>query len=450
MDRSLSLKIGISGVRGTIGESLTPQLVTSFAAAYGTYCGGGSVLVGTDTRTSRVMVTQAVVAGLLSVGARPVDLGIVPIPALLLEARRSRAAGGIAITASHNPMEWNALKFLGGDGIVLRPNQFAELLDLYHQGFFPRVAAHEIPELRRDDGAAARHRDAVLRAFDVEKVRARRLKVVVDCAGGAAAQSAPEFLRQLGCEVIALHDAMDGRFPRCPEPLPEHLESLRSRVKEAGADLGFALDADADRLALVDEGGRALGEDATIALAARFWLRRRPGPVVVNISTSRMVDDVAAALDCPVFRSRVGEVNVVERMLECGARIGGEGTGGVIAPEINPCRDSFVGMASVLESLASEGLSLSALRSRIPSYAMVREKLACRARDIAPALRALRRAYRQETLDFTDGVKVLWPDRWLHVRGSNTEPVLRLTAEAPLEADARVLLGGALEHLRGR
>ncbi len=440
-------KIGISGVRGIIGESLTPQLVTSFAAAFGNYCGAGPILVGTDTRPSREMVKQAVIAGLLSVGCTPVDTGIVPIPALMMHVRRTGAFGGIFVSASHNPIQWNALKFVGPDGTILRANQSAELTDLYHQGVYSRAGAQDIAVMRADDSVLHWHRETVLRVVDADAICARHFKIAVDCCNGAAALATPAFLRELGCEVVELNTRLDEPFPHNPEPLPENLGDLCAKVIESGADAGFAQDADADRLAMIDEQGVPLGEDCTIALAVYHWLRRKPGPVVVNVSTSRMVDDIAAVHGVPVYRTRVGEINVVERMVECGADIGGEGNGGVILRTVNPCRDSFVGMALLLEALASEPLSLSRLRARIPKYAIAKDALQCSARNIAPLLRLLRSAYRNQTLDLTDGVKVLWPDRWLHARGSNTEPIIRLIAEAPTEPAARALLAEALSCL---
>ena len=448
MRKPLSLKIGVSGVRGVVGDTLTPQLITSFAAAFGTYCGGGRIVIGTDTRPSREMVTQAAVAGLLSVGCVPVELGVVPVPTVQLHTRTLGAAGGICVTASHNPREWNALKFFARDGVVLRPNQFEELIDIYHQADYPRVSAHEIAVPEIDDNAIGIHRDVVLRMLNVDLVRKRRFKVALDCCNGAAFASAPEFLRALGCEVVELSTDPEAPFPRDPEPVPEHLCDLRRLVRESGADLGFAVDADADRLALVSDRGDALGEDCTVALAIRHVLSQRPGPVAVNVSTSRMVDDVAAEFGCDVYRSMVGEVNVIEMMLACGAEIGGEGTGGVIVPTINSCRDSFVAMGLVLESLAMEGVTLSELRGRMPSYAMVKEKVPCHARDIAPAMRLLKHLYRDEELVTVDGVKVCWADRWVHVRGSNTEPVMRVVAEAPTTAQAREMVRGVIEYLR--
>lgn len=442
-----SLKIGISGVRGVVGESFSPRLVTSFAAAFGTYSGAGPIVIGTDSRPSREMVKQAVIAGLMSVGCQPIDLGIIPIPALMQHVCVSGAFGGICISASHNPIQWNALKFVGADGIVLRPAQAAELTDLYHQGVYPRVAGPDICECRSDTTALLKHREAVLSAVDVDAISARKFKVVVDCVNGAAYRAAPDFLRALGCDVVELNTDADQPFPHNPEPLPENIGTLCDLVRSSHADIGFALDADADRLAVVNELGEPLGEDCTVALAVRHVLATDPGPVVVNVSTSRMVEDVAAQRGCAVIHSRVGEVNVVEKMIECGSRIGGEGNGGVIMPAVNPCRDSFVGMALLLEALAREGGTISEMRDKVPAYAMVKEKLPCPARDIAPALRRLAYEFRDEQIDRTDGLKIVWPDRWVQARGSNTEPIIRINAEAPTADEAQELVRRTMESI---
>ena len=443
----LSLKIGASGVRGIVGESLTPQLVTSYAAAFGNYAGAGPILIGSDTRPSAEMVKHAAIAGLLSVGATPVDVGVVPVPALMRHVRDAKARGGICVSASHNTIEWNALKFIGPDGMVLRSNQAAELTDLYHQGVYARVRAVEIPEAREDHTTVARHRDAVLAAVNAAAIRARRFRVAVDCCNGAASAATPAFLDALGCEVLAVNVDPALPFPHDPEPLPGNLDVLCRTVREGNADVGFAQDADADRLALVDERGQPLGEDYTVALAVEYWLRRRPGVVVVNVATSRMVDDVAARYGCRVLRTRVGETHVVEKMIDAGAEIGGEGNGGVILRPVNACRDSFVGMALALEALAHDGVPLSELRARMPAYALLQETLLCPAREVAPALRLLRNYYRGEPIDRTDGIKVSWKDRWIQIRPSNTEPIIRLTAEAPTHDEARALLNEAIERL---
>lgn len=448
MRPSPTLKIGLSGVRGIVGESLTPQLVTCFASAFGTYCGPTPIVMGTDTRPSREMVTEAAVAGLSSVGCTPVSIGIAPVPTLQHHVREIGAGGGICVTASHNPMEWNALKFFGAEGIALRSNQLAELVDLYHQGVYCRVSADQITNPCSDDSAPVKHQDSILKLVDIDQIRSKRFKVVADCCNGAASEVTPGFLRRLGCEVVGLHIDPTQPFPRNPEPIKDNLRALSAAVRASGADIGLAQDADADRLAIVDEKGSPLGEDLTIALAIRHFLRRQPGPVVVSLSTSRIVDAVVAEYDIPIYRTKVGESFVIEKMLACGAQIGGEGSGGVIVPAANPCRDSFVAMSLLLEMLAMDSRPISQLRSELPSYCMLKTQISCRPRDVAPAIRLLRYFYRDLELDLTDGVKVHWPDRWIHVRGSNTEPVIRIVAEADSEEAAVALVDDVMDYMR--
>jgi phosphomannomutase len=447
MPQPLSLKIGPSGVRGVVGESLTPQLVTSFAAAFGTYCGAGPILVGTDTRPSREMLKEAAIAGLLSVGCTPIDVGIVPVPALMFHVREAGAFGGISVSGSHGSLEWNALRFIDSEGLALRANQAAELTDLYHQGFYPRVRALDMSDVRADATSTARHLRAVTQAVDVERIRTRSFRVAVDPRGGAASIPTLRLLEALGCDVVAINAGADTPCQADPEPDEACLAELGELVRRSGADVGFAQDADADRLAVVDEHGTPLGADTTVVLVVQRWLERRAGPVVVNISTSRMVDDVAARFGCPVHRSRVGEAHVLEAMKEHGAEVGGEGDGGAVVVPVNPCRDSFTAMAVILELMAVSERSVGALRAQVPRYAMVRERLLCSARDIAPSLRLIKSLFRGERFDLTDGVKVTWPDRWLMARPSTTEPVIRLAAEAPTETEARSLVNRVLEVL---
>jgi phosphomannomutase len=447
MPQPLSLKIGPSGVRGIVGESLTPQLVTSFAAAFGTYCGAGPILVGTDTRPSGEMVKQAAIAGLLSVGCTPVDLGVVPVPALMFHVRAAGALGGISVSGSHGSPEWNALRFIDSEGLALRANQAAELTDLYHQGLYPRVRAQEMSDVRSDATSTARHLEAVTRAIDVKRVRRRAFKVAMDPKGGAAVLPTRQLLESLGCQVTAVDGRAGTPSPAHPEPDEADLSDLSAMVRGSNADVGFAQDVDADRLAVVDEHGTPLGSDAAVVLVVQRWLERTAGPVVVNVATSRMVEDVAARFGCTVYRSRVGEANVIEAMKERGAEVGGEGNGGVIVLPVNPCRDSFVAMAVILESMAVSKRPLSAVWGRMPRYAMVEERLLCSARDIAPSLRFIKNSFRGVPMDLTDGVKVTWPDRWLLARPSATEPVIRIAAEAPTETEARSLVNGVLEAL---
>lgn len=441
-----SLKIGPSGVRGVIGESLTPQLVTSFAAAFGTYCGAGPILVGTDTRPSGEMMKQAAIAGLLSVGCTPVDAGVVPVPSLMLHVREAGARGGLAVGGSHGALEWNALRFISSEGLALRANQAAELTDLYHQGVLPRVRAQDMSEVRTDTTSSALHLAAVTRTVDCERIRARRFKVAVDAGGGAATAPALRLLEALGCDAVPVDSGAEA-IPARPEPDEASLLALGDLVRRSGAEVGFAQDGDADRLFVVDEHGQSLGPDATVVLVVQRWLERRAGPVVVNVSTSRMVDDVAARFGSPVHRSRVGEAHVIEAMREHGAEVGGEGDGGAIVLPVNPCRDSFTALVLVLESMAVSGRSVGALRAQVPRYSMVRERLLCPARDIAPSLRLIRSLFPGERIDVTDGVKVTWADRWLLARPSATDPVIRLAAEAPTEDEARSLVNRVLEVL---
>jgi phosphomannomutase len=440
-----SLKIGPSGVRGVIGESLTPQLVTSFAAAFGTYCGAGPILVGTDTRPSGEMVKQAAIAGLLSVGCTPVDAGVVPVPALMLHVREAGAFGGISVSGSHGSPEWNALRFISSEGLALRANQAAALTDLYHQGFFPRVRALDMSDVRADTTSSARHLAAVTRTVDVAGIRARRLTVAADPGAGAASALTRRLLEALGCRVVSADTG--AAVPASPDPDEASLAALGDLVRRSGADVGFAQDGDGVRLFVVDEHGAPLEPDASVVLVVQRWLERKPGPVVVNVSTSRMVDDVAARAGCAVHRSRVGEAHVIEAMKEHGAEVGGEGDGAAIVSPVNPCRDSFAAMALVLESMAVSGRAVGTLRAQVPTYSMVRERLLCPVRDIAPSLRVIKSLFPGERLDLTDGVKVTWPDRWLLARPSATEPVIRLAAEAPSEAEARSLVNRVLEVL---
>lgn len=448
MRPSPTLKIGLAGVRGIVGESLTPQLVTCFSSAFGTYTGPTPIVVGTDTRPSREMVTQAAVAGLSSVGCTPVSIGVAPVPTLQHHVRETGAGGGICVTASHNPMEWNALKFFGPDGIALRSNQLAELIDLYHQGVYARVPADQITDPTSDESAPGKHQNSILKLVDLDLIRSREFKVVADCCNGAASTVTPAFLNKLGCEVVELNTDPTKPFPRNPEPIKDNISVLCEAVTASGADIGLAQDADADRLAIVDEQGNALGEDSTIALTVRHFLRRQAAPVVVSLSTSRIVDAVISEYNVPLFRTRVGEIHVLEKMQECGAQIGGEGSGGVIVPAANPCRDSFVAMSLILEMLAKNGKSIGSLRSELPSYHMLKTQIRCLPRDVAPAIRLLRYFYRDSEQDLTDGVKILWPDRWIHVRGSNTEPVIRIVAEANSGDTATRLINDVMEYMR--
>ncbi len=440
MTRIQSLKISISGVRGIVGETLTPQLLTAFAGAFGTYLGRGPILVGRDTRKSGEMVRNAVYAGLLSAGCEPVDLGVCPVPSIQIRTAAVRARGAIAITASHNPVEWNALKFVGSRGLFLNAHQAEELLDIYHQRDFTQVPSGEIRRARTDDRAVATHLERLMASLDARAIRRAGLKVALDSCNGAGSVAAPRFLRDLGCRLFPIHTDPDGGFPRNPEPVPENLGDLAAAVRRHHADIGFAQDADADRLAVVDAGGNPIGEDYTLALACLFVLRRTPGTVVTNLSTTRAVDDIAAAHHCPVIRTRIGEINVVEEMIQTDAVVGGEGNGGVILPRVHHCRDSMGGMGTILQLMAETRKSLRQILDDLPRYVMVKEKTAFPPEQVPLLLDRLRREFPGAQANTLDGLKLSWAGEWLHVRSSNTEPVLRIVAEARSARRARALV----------
>ena len=434
-----TLKVGVGGVRGIVGESFTPQLAVEFAQAFGALVGPGLVVVGRDTRPSGVMIERAIVAGLQSVGCRPVLVGIVPTPTIMMKTAQLQARGGIAITASHNPVMWNALKFVEGTGLFLNEVRAEQLLDLYHQQDVPAVAESDIASVMVEDLAVREHWQKVLGYVDTRKIKKRKFRVAVDLCNGVGALHTVAFLHDyLGCTVFPLHDGPTGVFEREPEPLPKNLGALCRKVREMSCDLGFAQDPDGDRLAVVNEKGEPIGEDLTLALAVEAVLAQHGrGPVVVNLATSKCVEDVARRYDCPVERTKVGEINVVEAMLRLGAVVGGENIGGVIVPAIHPCRDSYIAMALVLERLALTGSAVSAFQTGLPKYALIKEKVPVLIEDVAVTLRQLRQHFSEYRINLLDGILVDFGTGWLHVRRSNTEPVLRITVEATSEKEAR-------------
>jgi len=445
---SETLMISVSGMRGIVGTDLTPELVARHAAALGAWAAGkgqARVVLGRDARTSGAMFARAATAGLMSVGAEVVDVGVVATPTLQLAVEHHHAGAGLMLTASHNPVEWNALKLVGPDGIFLDAEAGAAVRTLAERGPV-RAGWDGIGAVRADDGAIARHLELVLGLpmVDVPAIRARRFHVALDCARGAGGLVIPPLLEALGCRVTAIHLEADGRFPRPPEPLPENLGELSRLVRESGADIGMAVDPDVDRLALVDESGAPIGEDYTLAFAVRAVLEGRqggtgPAAVVANLSTSLVVEDAARAQGARFLRAPVGEAHVARMIREAGAIIGGEGNGGVILPSLHIGRDAPVGVALILQLLQRTGVSVSALVAGAPRYHIVKAK-APRGADLVPAYRALRDRFTDATADDRDGLRLAWSDRWVHLRPSGTEPILRFIAEAPNEAEARDLV----------
>lgn len=438
--------VSVSGVRGRVGEALTPEVVTKFAAGFGAWAlqrdpANRTIVLGRDSRVSGPMFHRAVVAALQSVGARVVDIGVVPTPTIQLAVEHHHAAGGLGITASHNPIEWNALKFIGPSGLFLDKDEGAAMRAVVESSF-PRATWDRIGVVDGDEEAIQRHIDAVLALpfVDVEGIRARRFHVALDCVRGAGGLFMPRLLEALGCRVDAINLEPDGRFPREPEPIPENLGELEALVERTGAVVGFAVDPDVDRLALVDDTGRAIGEDYTLALAARVVLAHREGNVVTNLSTSRIVDDVAERAGRRVVHAPVGEVNVATRMRTERAPIGGEGNGGVILTEMHLGRDAPIGTALVLQLLHETGKPLSAIVAEYPRYAIVKDKLRRPDAPLDSVYAALRNAFADAEPDTQDGLRLTWKDRWVHVRPSGTEPIVRVIAEAPSEREAQALI----------
>ncbi|HLV26207.1 MAG TPA: phosphoglucosamine mutase [Gemmatimonadales bacterium] len=446
------LMVSVSGIRGRVGGALNPEVVARYAAGFGAWArakgASRSIVVGRDSRVSGPLFHRVVISALESVGCNPIDIGMAPTPTVQLAVEHHHAAGGLAITASHNPIEWNALKFIGPDGLFLAAEDAAAMRASVDAGI-NYANWDELGSTKSDSGAVRRHIDAVLALplIDVEAIRKRRFRVALDCCHGAGSVIMPQLLEELGCDVRAIGMTADGLFPRPPEPIAEQLGELESLVREHVADVGFATDPDVDRLALVLDDGVAPGEDYTLALASRVALRRKPGVVVTNLSTSRVVDDFAESLGGSVVRAPVGEVNVAVRMREEGAVIGGEGNGGVILPELHLGRDAPLGVALILQLLVDEGRSLSAITASMPRYSIVKDKLDRPDASLNEVYAALRERFPDARVDTQDGLRLAWPDAWVHVRPSGTEPIVRVIAEAPNEARARALVQQCREPL---
>ncbi len=443
------LMVSVSGVRGRVGESLTPNVVARFAAAFGSYLSETTgkrplCVVARDSRTSGPMFVRVVTGALQAVGCDVVDVGLVPTPTALLAVEQLGAAGGIIVTASHNPVEWNALKLASGSGMFLDGEESRAMRAFLDDGAQRWAGWDGIGAVRTDDGAVERHIAAVLDLpfVDVDRLRARRFKVALDAIRGAGVMLLPPLLEALGCEVVGLNMEPDGRFPRAPEPVAENLGELGALVRESGADLGLATDPDGDRLSLVDGSGRAVGEDFTLALAAALVLRHRPGPVVTNLSTSQVVADAARAAGVPFERAPVGEINVARRMQSAGAVVGGEGNGGVILPDVHLTRDAGVAAALVLQLLLETGEPLERLVAAHRDYRILKDKVPRPDAPLDVVYRQLEDELGAPVTDHQDGLWLSWPEerRWLHFRPSGTEPILRMIAEAPDEAEARALI----------
>ena len=447
------LKIGVSGVRGVVGKSLSPVLVADFAAAFGEFAGGGRVLVGRDTRSSGEMYENAVAAGLLSVGIQPVLTGILPTPSLQVAVRETSASGAIAITASHNGNEWIALKFIGADGLFLNQIANDELLDIYNQPDSNYVPENRIRTEKLMYDAFRIHQEKILRSVDTDAIRKKHFRVAVDCCNGVGALYSRKFLEAFGCEVISIFDTCGNGFERPPEPVPANLGALSECVKKHHCAVGFAQDPDGDRISLVSGSGAIPGVQNSAALIAGHLIRNnRSGTVVLNIQTTTAIEQIAGECGVEVLYCPVGEVNVTDAMNASGAFLGIEGSsGGIIYPKISMCRDSYAAMAVVLEMLAQRGMTIDSMLETLPCLSSVSVKVLCpSAQAGVNALREIRSRYLDRNPIVVDGVRIdMGGGAWVLLRRSNTEPVIRILAESSEESTAERLARDFEKELQG-
>jgi phosphomannomutase len=426
-----TLMISISGIRGIVGAGLDPEIIVKFTGAYADFIKNGKIVVGRDARITGEMVNQLVSGTLLAKGLDVIDIGIVPTPTVQFTVKTLKAQGGIAISASHNPNEWNALKLLNNTGQFMSPEEHLEMkkyLDVKNNFVdWTRIGKRTIYNEGLNN-----HINAVLNlpVINLTKIKSKKFRVLTDCVNGAGAYCIPDLLRSFGCDVIEMNCEKTGIFPRLPEPLPENLIDTMKAVKKYNADFAVVVDPDVDRLVLITDKGEPFSEENTVTLATDFILSRTKGSVVVNLSTSRSVDDIAKKNNCQVFRSAVGEANVVKKMKEVKAIIGGEGSGGVIYPELHYGRDALVGIAFTLQYLADSGKKLSEVKDELPRYFIAKKKIELN--NISPdaIIEKLSTNYSEENINIEDGLRIDYEDHWVHFRKSNTEPIVRIITES--------------------
>ncbi len=443
------LMVSISGIRGEIGSTLTPAVIQKYSLAYAEFVEGGKVVLGRDSRISGPFVSDIVKGCLVASGCDVIDIGIVPTPTVQLAIEHHQADGGIALTASHNPIQWNGIKLMGSNGRFLNPENAQKVFDLADAGKTSLKLWDKLGKVTRDDKANQRHIQQVLdlNYIDVDKIRKRKFKVVIDSVNGAGGLIIPGLLSELGCDVISINEEPSGVFAHTPEPLPENLTQLTDKVVETGADVGFAVDPDVDRCAIVDNNGQPIGEEYTLVIATKLIFSKKMGRMAVNMSTSRASEDIAKYYNCMFVRSKVGEINVAEKMLEIDAIIGGEGNGGVILPELHLGRDAPVAVALTLQALLESNTTMAELKSSLPAYEMIKQKINIEGMEPDVVLQKMSQMYRDHPIDLLDGVKIDFEDSWVHLRKSNTEPIVRVISEAPTLKEAEKLASRFMEEI---
>lgn len=431
------LKIGISGVRGIVGETIVPELVMDFACAFGTYLDSKKVLVGRDTRVSGPMLHEATLAALISTGCDVLDLGICPTPIIQYMVKDLKAGGAVSITAGHNDLKWNALTFINQDGTYLNMFQGEEVLDIYHLGKFTKVSVDELGRAEAVDAYMDVYFKKLKRFLDSESIKKADFKVVIDPCNGAGAKIIDVFARHLGFELIPVNNEPNGYFPHDPEPRPRNAQEVASVIKVVKADVGFLLNSDVSRVSLVAENGETLSEEFTLPLIADYYLDKNPGTIITNHSSSRMIEDVAQKKNCPVVKAKVGQSYSIQSMLNEDAVIAGEGSGSVAVPDFQHAFDGFLTMGLILEIMAKRNKRISDLVAELPRYHIVKEKIHCPPTRIHSVVNEVKKLFADRKIDSMDGIKVEDQDGWVHVRTSATEPMIRIIAEDRSEDKAR-------------
>lgn len=441
------LLVSVSGIRGIVGESLTPEVAMGFSRAFGKYLKGGKVVIGRDTRFHGPMITKAAAAGLMASGCNIIDIGIATTPQIEYVVKESGAAGGIAVTASHNPIEYNALKLIGKGGTFLTETQSQKFIKIYNQNNSDKTSKNfRFGTYDIQDDWDQKYIRAIL-SIDLIKpavIKRRKFRIAVDCVNGTASYIAAELFNSLGCDLKLINSIPNGRFPHPPEPVPANLKQLCRAVKMFKADIGFAFDPDSDRMAIVNEKGKPLGEEYTLALGMRYILSQKQGPIVVNLSSSMMNDFVAKEAGVVIYRTKVGEINVTEKMKKVGAITGGEGNGGLIYPGIHHGRDGFIAAAMMLQNMASGRKTISDLAGELPATSMVKRKIAVSGAGLD--FNKIVKAFSRGKTDKRDGIKIDFGDSWVQLRLSNTEPIARLMAEA-YDTGRAIALADEVERL---
>lgn len=442
--------ISVSGLRGVVGRSLTPEIAIRYASAFAAEIPSGSIVITRDGRVSGPMLAEALAGGLTTLGRDVIDADVAATPTTGVLVRSLRAAGGIQISASHNPPEYNGLKLFSADGRVIPEAAGARVIERYRTGVTEPSAQDYVGRIEPCSDTIGQHWALIEKIADVPRIRARRFKVLLDANHGAGSVLGRKLLAELGCDFSILGEPPDGQFEHMPEPTAENLAGVLATVRKSHCDIGFCQDPDADRLAVIDESGRYLGEEYTLAICVDQRLRHTRGPIVTNCSTSRMSQDLAEKYNVPFFRSAVGEANVVDAMLAHGAILGGEGNGGAIDPRVGMVRDSFVGMAMILDAMAARNLPVSQLADELPRYEIVKTKMTIAREKIPAGFDRVELRFADARVERLDGLRLDWPGKWLLVRSSNTEPIVRAVAEAPTAAEAITLCEAAQSAMLSR